>query len=229
MTFNAAYTGARQDLVELVPAECRRVLDLGCAAGDFGAALKARRPGVVVAGIERDAGMAGEATAKLDDVVVGDIDDLPSVDGQLVHGPFDCLVFGDVLEHLVDPWRALRNSLELLAPDGFVVASIPNVGHIDTYAQLLVRRRWPYRPRGIHDATHLRQFAAENVRSLFAEAELRILSLHRTYRLIERPHPWNRFAYLLALPGPIRELLTYQFLVVARSEASARQDPASPL
>lgn len=216
MPFNAAYTGPRPDLLELIPVECARVLDLGCAAGGLGAALKLRRPGILVAGVERDAAMAMEAAQKLDQVVVGDIDDLAAVDGQLVHQPFDCLVFGDVLEHLVDPWRALRRSAALLGLQGFVVASIPNVGHIDTYAQLMVRRRWPYRRRGIHDATHLRQFATENVRSLFEDAGLEILSLQRTYRLTERPHPWNRFARVLAFPGPIRELLTYQFLVLAR-------------
>ncbi len=216
MPFNAAYTGTRPDLLERIPAECRSVLDLGCASGAFGAALKARRPGILVAGVERDAAMAAEAAAKLDQVVIGDIDDLAEMDQQLFHQPFDCLVFGDVLEHLTNPWQALRGSLGLLAPNGFVVASIPNVGHIDTYAQLLVRKRWPYRRRGIHDATHLRQFAAGNVRSLFEDVGLEILKFERAYRIIERPHPWNRFARALAVPGPLRELLTYQFLVVGR-------------
>lgn len=211
-----AYVGDRADLASLIPPECHRILDLGCAAGDLGATIKRRRRAAKVFGLERDPEMAREASTKLDGVVVGDLDDpgaLRSFEGQ---DRFDCLVFGDVLEHLVDPWTLLARSLSLLEPSGHVVASIPNVGHLDTIANLLVRQRWPYRDRGVHDRTHLRQFALRNVEALFSRSGLEVTRLERTYRIVERPHPANRWARFLAVPFLSREVLTYQFLVVAR-------------
>ena len=41
----------------------------------------------------------------------------------------DCLVFGDVLEHLVDPAAVLRQLLPWLKEDGQLLACIPNVQH----------------------------------------------------------------------------------------------------
>ena len=40
---------------------------------------------------------------------------------------FDCLIFGDVLEHLVDPEDVLRRYRPLLAPGGVVLVSLPNI------------------------------------------------------------------------------------------------------
>jgi len=41
---------------------------------------------------------------------------------------FDVAVFGDVLEHLRDPWKVLEET-QLLKSEGYVVASIPNIAH----------------------------------------------------------------------------------------------------
>jgi 2-polyprenyl-3-methyl-5-hydroxy-6-metoxy-1,4-benzoquinol methylase len=211
-----AYTGARPDLVALVPAEAHRVLDVGCATGALGAALKAVRESAVVTGVELDPEMAAVAEERLDRVLVQPVEEALA---ELAAERFDCVVCGDVLEHLVDPWSVLRGLVELLDEGGTVVASLPNVGHLDTLVNLVFRRRWPYRARGIHDETHLRFFALANVRELFERAGLQVVELRRHYRLIDRPHRLNSVARLLALPG-LRELVAYQYLVVARRRPS---------
>jgi methionine biosynthesis protein MetW len=205
-----AYTGARPDLLALVPRDARRVLDVGCATGALGAALKAERPDRVVVGVEIDAEMAAIAEERLDDVVVQPVEQALETFGD---ARFDCVVCGDVLEHLVDPWAVLRGLVTLLDEGGVVVASLPNVGHLDTLVHLLFRRRWPYRARGIHDETHLRFFALANVRELFGQAGLEIVELRRHYRLIDRPHRVNRVARVFAVPG-LRELVAYQYVVL---------------
>ncbi|MEO9063696.1 MAG: hypothetical protein ABI277_05155, partial [Burkholderiaceae bacterium] len=49
----AGYFGnARPDMIALVPAGVRRLLDIGCGEGGFGARLAAERPGVEVWGVE---------------------------------------------------------------------------------------------------------------------------------------------------------------------------------
>jgi len=210
--FKPSYVGPRGDLARLVPVSCRSFLDVGCATGELGASLKRLRPGARVVGLEVDEAMAAEAMHKLDRVLVGDAG---TVLDELAGERFDCVVCGDVLEHLADPWGVLRRLAALLEPGGYVVASIPNVGHLDTLVSVFVRRRWPYRERGIHDATHLRWFARRNVGELFEQAGLDVVTLRRNLRIVERPHGLNRFARFAALPG-LRDLLTFQFVVLGR-------------
>lgn len=226
--FNPSYIRQRPDLLMRLPIACRNVLDLGCATGEVGAEIIRRTPGTRVTGVEIDEAMAAIAAAKLDRVVAADLEDAEEVARALDGAPFDGVLAGDILEHLVDPWRTLRILTRVLAPDATIVASLPNVGFWDTSWNVLVRKRWPYRPRGIHDSTHLRFFARHNLEPLFAQAGYRIERVDRTYRLIERPHEWNRYARFVAIPG-LRDLLTFQFLVIARRQADIGVELDRPL
>lgn len=210
--FNQSYVGPREDILALVPETATRVLDLGCSTGTLGQQVKQRNDAVVV-GVELDSEMAEVARNRLDQVHVGDVEQM-NLSEVLEIGYFDCVVFGDVLEHLRDPWAVLCSAQELLSKDGAVVASIPNVRHYSTIVSLVVGS-WPYRERGIHDKTHLRFFALKNIRELFAQAGLQITQLHRKYRILEHPHMINRYSKYLAL-GPLREFLTFQYLVTAQ-------------
>jgi 2-polyprenyl-3-methyl-5-hydroxy-6-metoxy-1,4-benzoquinol methylase len=212
--FNPSYVGFRPEVMALVPATALRVLDVGCATGQLGAALKARTPGVEVCGIEVDAAMAKIAGEHLDAVVVASAEDLDSLDRELGAAQYDCIICGDLLEHLVDPWRFLRWAGRMTVARGVLVASLPNVGHLDTLASVFVRKTWPMRERGIHDRTHLRFFARRDLGGLLAAGSFEIRALRRTYRVLERPHRINLAAKYLAAPG-LRDLLTYQFLLLA--------------
>src|SRR5947209_1281305 len=94
------YETSRPDVRELVPRSARRILDIGCASGALGAALKESQPAEVV-GIELAEEYAADARGHLDSVICGDVERVLA-DGDL--GRFDCVVAADVLEHLVDPW-----------------------------------------------------------------------------------------------------------------------------
>ena len=211
--FNPSYVGARPDVVRLVPARCGRILDVGCATGSVGSVLKETRKDVHVTGVELDPAMAKAAGQRLDAVIEGDIGSLLT-QGALDDQRFDCVILADVLEHIIDPWTVLASLGRRLEPDGVVVASLPNVRHYTRLASLLFMKTWPYRDRGIHDRTHLRFFAQRNVETLFESAELRIMSLRRQYRVLEAPYRINRYSRVLAVP-PLRDLLTFQYLIVA--------------
>jgi 2-polyprenyl-3-methyl-5-hydroxy-6-metoxy-1,4-benzoquinol methylase len=134
----AAYERARPEILAHVPLGARRVLDLGCATGTTGAALK-QRQNVEAVGVEREPEYAREAATRLDRVVTADLEQLGDLQ---TLGRFDALIAADVLEHLVDPWATLRACARTLAPGGTAVVSLPNVGHWSTYAHLL-RGTWP--------------------------------------------------------------------------------------
>ena len=46
-------------------------------------------------------------------------------------GIFDYVIFADVLEHLVDPVKALKLCMPFLKENGKVIFSIPNLAHSD--------------------------------------------------------------------------------------------------
>lgn len=213
---NPSYVLRRNDLLDFVPPSAEKILDVGCSVGTVGEALKARGSAVEVTGIEFDPDAAAEARLRLDRVLQLDLNAV-DLEVDLPPAYFDCILFGDVLEHLVDPWDRLEKFMQHLRPGGTVVTSLPNIRHIDTVFNLVVRGKWPYRDRGIHDRTHLRFFTLKNIEDLFSGAGLNIVRVGRIYRLVERPHNLNRHAWLLWLLQfwPIRDFFTFQYLIQA--------------
>ena len=201
----AAYTGARPEVQALVPPGSRRVLDLGCAAGALGAGLR-ERGGVEVVGVESNPALARAAEARLDRVVLGDVQEL----GDL--GRFDCIVAADVLEHLPDPWAALSRAVEALDPGGAVVVSLPNVRFFETFWQLGVRGTWPRRDHGIFDGTHLRWFALRDARELLESAGLTIDEVRPLIRIRPAGSRFDRLFGWLART-PLSGFFAFQYLL----------------
>jgi methionine biosynthesis protein MetW len=206
----AAYEGDRPEVQALVPRGARRVLDLGCAAGALGAGLTRR--GAEVVGIELDPHYASVAAGRLARVVNADVEQALARDDL---GRFDCVVAADVLEHLVDPWAALRRAAALLEPGGTVVISLPNVRFFETFWQLGVRGRWPRREQGIFDSTHLRWFTLRDARDLATQAGLRVTEVRPLIRVRPGGSRLDRLFGWLART-PMRELFAFQYLLVCR-------------
>lgn len=204
----AAYERARPEILEHIPHSARRVLDLGCATGTTGEALKQRQPATVV-GVELDPVYAAEARERLDEVILGDVETVEA------EGTFDALIAADVLEHLKDPWTALARHAALLQPGGTAVVSLPNVGHWSTYANL-ARGTWPRKPEGIFDATHLRWFTLRDARALLLQAGLEPTAIVRRGWVLSRGSRLDALAPpLLRIPG-LRTLVTFQYVIAAR-------------
>jgi len=166
------YDVDRSEMLPFVPTSARTVLDVGCAAGWFGAALRDRDPSLEVTGIEPDPVASAHAATVLDRVVAGVFPD--EADKAARPGGYDVIVFNDVLEHMVDPRAALDAARPLLSSSGVVVASIPNVRHVSVTGPLVSRGEWEYKSVGVLDSTHLRFFTETSVRQLFADAGWKI-------------------------------------------------------
>ncbi len=154
----------------------KRVLEVGCATGYMSSHLA--RLGNRVTGIDVDADAAQEARTHCEEVIVADLDVRPLA--ELLEGEqYDVATFGDVLEHLRDPWSVLRDTKPFLASDGFVVLSIPNIAHGNVRLALL-HGSFEYAPLGLLDDTHLRFFTLHSVRDLCRRAGYRIETIERT-------------------------------------------------
>jgi 2-polyprenyl-3-methyl-5-hydroxy-6-metoxy-1,4-benzoquinol methylase len=197
------FTKTRPEMMEFVPVTAKKVLDIGCGAATFSAALKQER-GAEVWGIEMDEEAAGLAAKRIDNVLVGDIATLTQT---LPDGYFDCIVCNDVLEHLVDPYSVLALFKKKLAPGGVIVFSLPNVRYFGNLKSLLVHKDWKYEDEGILDRTHLRFFTKKSIERMFDEAGYKV-----TTRGITPLHSW-KFWLLNALV--LGNLTDTQFLQIA--------------
>ncbi len=168
----------RTDLVELVPKGARRILDVGCGAGKTGQILKEKGFEEIFA-VEVNAHAAQQAKPYYQEVVVGDIekDIMP-----FSKGFFDCILYGDVLEHLVDPWAVLRRHREILKDDGVIICSIPNIRYYKILKPLILNGRWEYADLGILDRTHLRFFTLKTIENMFRETGYEIEKLIKKKR-----------------------------------------------
>jgi len=162
-------------VVELVGTG-KRVLDVGCATGYLARVLGQR--GNAVSGVEIDPEAAEVARPLLDQLAVGDLETIDLV-GVFGEHSFDVVVFADVLEHLRNPLDVLRGARGLLADDGFVVVSLPNIAH-GAVRLALLQGRFEYRELGLLDDTHLRFFTRETAEDLIRGAGFYLTDFRRT-------------------------------------------------
>lgn len=175
------YRNVNPDLLERIPLNAQTVVEVGCGTGALGAAYKQRNPQVHYIGVEAMSEPASEASKVLDQVIVGNAEDPLLFSASLAD--VDCLVYGDVLEHLVNPWDCLRRHLELLSEDGLVLACIPNVQHWSVIANLL-QGQWPLEDQGLFDRTHLRWFTKASIVEGFQRLGLHVCELKpRVFKL----------------------------------------------
>jgi SAM-dependent methyltransferase len=140
-----------------------------------GALLKRRGHAATVVGVELGEEAADQARTRLDTVIVGDIE---TVELPYTPGYFDYIWCGDVIEHLIDPWRWLRRVRRYLAEDGTLIARIPNVRNWRVLVELLVHKRWTYRDAGIMDRSHLRFFTRATMIDLFRDTGFEVCRVH---------------------------------------------------
>ena len=206
----------RFDMLPFVPANARRILDVGCGAGPFGANLKQSRQ-LEVWGVELNEEASRKAAARLDHVINSPF----GPDLALPARYFDAICFLDVLEHVPDPGAMLRHAVHYLAPGGRIVASIPNFRHFDNMWNLVIKKEARYEPHGVMDRTHLRIFTKSSIRLLFDEANLTIERLEG----IGAKTGSHKFTLCNILTlGLMSDMRFLQFAVVARRDEDRSSD-----
>lgn len=185
-------------LLSRLPANLGVVVELGCAAGALGAAYKAQHPQTRWHGVELNEAAAALARQRLDQVLVADLDAGDPLD-RLGVPRIDALVYGDVLEHLRDPWDLLTRQVARLSGGGLVLACIPNVQHWSVIGRLM-RGNWEYVDEGLLDRSHLRWFTRSSMAAMFQAAGLQIREM---MPVVQTDRHYDRFQEILrpALPA----------------------------
>lgn len=183
-TQNNYYSYTRPEMLDFIPTNVKKILDIGCGEGSFSCSMKNKFKAEIW-GVEINSTVAEIAKKNLDKVLVGDIlsviDDIPN-------SYFDCIVFNDVLEHMIDPYIVLEKVKSKLSPNGVIVCSIPNVRHISVLRKLLINGQWKYEDAGILDRTHLRFFTKKSMVDMFNELNYEIIKMEGI-----NPTKWWKF------------------------------------
>jgi SAM-dependent methyltransferase len=153
------------NLLGLVPEGVERVVEVGCSSGAMGAAFLAVHPQCEYIGIEVVPEFAEVARARCSEVMIANIEQMEDRSFEILF-PIDCWIFGDVLEHLYDPWKALTRLRASLSARGCVVACIPNAQHWSVQGRLN-SGRFRYEDEGLLDRTHIRWFTRRTIIELF--------------------------------------------------------------
>jgi SAM-dependent methyltransferase len=160
------------DLLKYMPLNARRIVEVGCSSGALARAYKKLNPDAHYIGVEIDDSYAELAREHCDEVLAFNIEDAESgFLGEQLGG--DCWVFGDVLEHLRDPWQVLAKIRSILPAGGSVVACIPNAQHWSVQARLSFGN-FRYEDSGLFDRTHIRWFTRMTMLELFQGAGLTV-------------------------------------------------------
>ncbi len=164
---NTATYGTHNIIARLMGSD-KEVLDVGCNRGY----LKKLSPDNVFYGLDyslEDLEVAKKAGYKETYQV-----DLNRIDGFKIDKSFELIVFGDVLEHLLDPKSILQNFIDNnLVDNGKVIISLPNIANLFIRLNLLFGR-FNYQDNGILDKTHLHFYTLKTAREFIDSCGLSI-------------------------------------------------------
>lgn len=199
------YTAKRPEFVDFAndQGSFSRAIDIGCAGGTLGSDLIAARIVSHCDGIEPNEDAATLARQALQQVWSGTFEANADV---VPWEQYDLLIMADVLEHLVDPWSALRLLREKSNPGCRLMLSVPNIRHYKVLFPLIFRDEFRYCDHGIMDRTHLHFYTASSIEQTLQECGWRVTRRmshmksgyrrwHMPTRLLE---PFVAVQYLLA-------------------------------
>lgn len=214
--FSSTYScHVRMDIIQLIDfsKKPRTVLEAGCACGSNFIEIKNHVSDIKCTGIELNAHSAAIAKLFADVYAM----DLEKLDRPEWHDKFDIIVMGDILEHLKDPWQAVRNMFCLQSPGGEILISVPNIMHFSIFNQMF-HGDWEYEDAGILDRTHLRFFTKKTAQRLLEQAGYQIRSITSIQWFSNRGPQMqefiNKLRPLLSNGIEMEQILSEQWIIV---------------
>jgi 2-polyprenyl-3-methyl-5-hydroxy-6-metoxy-1,4-benzoquinol methylase len=208
------FTTPRHDLISFLPASNGlRVLEIGAGGCDTLLELKTSGKAAEVAGVELcELPGSAQRHPSIDCLLLGNIEQM-SLHFPAAH--FDAVLFGDVLEHLIDPWAVIEKVAPLTKKGGVLIASIPNIRSRHAWKQIFIKGQFAYTSHGLFDKTHLRWFCKTDMIALLTPPGFTCISCTSNIELKKNSGTrlFNRWSGRV-----LEEFLTVQFITVSRRE-----------
>ncbi len=160
------------DVLKLIPANARTVVEVGCNDGALARAYKRINLTCKYTGIEADAARAERSRRFCDEVHQLDIE---SAHAAFFDNYSNCCVWilNDVLTHLQNPWDLMARIRMSMPSDGCVIVCMPNAQHWSVQAKLIIGD-FRYTDGGLMDRAHLRWFTRATMLEMFSGAGFKL-------------------------------------------------------
>jgi 2-polyprenyl-3-methyl-5-hydroxy-6-metoxy-1,4-benzoquinol methylase len=202
------YNMMKGQFLNFIPKGPNSVLDIGCGSGRLGESLRKEGKASNIIGVEIFRPAAQYAEKTYDHVYVGNIESM-ELD---FYEQFDFIVCGDIIEHLVDPWRFLGRINHWLKKDGIVLCTLPNIRFWLILYEIIFLGVWRYRDDGILDKTHLRFFTNKTAKEIFNDNNFDII---HTEIIIDG---WKKKTMNIVTGKMFKEFLGKQILYVFKKK-----------
>lgn len=170
----------------------KRVLEIGAGPGSI-TKLLAAVSNCRVTALEIDAESIKKLAPYCERVYQADLNNSNWPELLEKENKFEVLVAADVLEHVYEPLTVLKAMKGFLNKEGYMVISLPHIGHSVIHACLL-EEDFEYGDSGLLDRTHIRFFGIKNIQKLFEDAGMKIVHAEFVVRNPEHTEFSKRWA-----------------------------------
>jgi methionine biosynthesis protein MetW len=195
-------------IYEQIP-HCSRVLEIGCADGRLANILNIKKKCKVYC-VEKDRAMACIARSKCEKMLNVDIESsmLP-----FDNGFFDCIIMGNVLEHMVEPVKVLKEMKRYLNEEGVLIYSVPNI--VNWHSRLTIfSGKFEYADSGVFDKTHLHFYDFNAAKRLATDSGYSIIWLDVTPSIYFWKERLNFLWYRMAVMW--KNMFADEFIIKAK-------------
>ncbi|MFN3403258.1 MAG: class I SAM-dependent methyltransferase [Cytophagaceae bacterium] len=206
------FTEVRIELVRLIPKGTEKLLEIGAGGGNTIFYIKEKAIAKEVHGIDIIALPDTFQNNPLIDKFY--INNIENESFDLQESYFDCIICGDVLEHLVDPWKAVQKIQRWLKPGGTLIVSIPNFREIGALKKIIFDKDFGYTSSGIFDKTHLRFFCKKNALDLLSTSQLRPVNCLHGF-IAHDGYKKRKMINFVTL-GILKDWLTPQYFIICK-------------
>jgi ubiquinone/menaquinone biosynthesis C-methylase UbiE len=185
------------------------LVDVGCGGGNMAKAIKREHPDLTVEGVDVSKSAIEWARQEPEGVTfrLAEPERLPFADAQAA-----VVTMFDVLEHVDDPSRALRDIARVLEPGGLFCLAVPLEDQPWTIYRLVKAGRW-WRSKLRHGG-HIQAFSDRDIRELLDEAGFELMRVRWSYHHLFALFDVVYFTFL-DLRGPVSS--SVEDFVVGRS------------
>jgi 2-polyprenyl-3-methyl-5-hydroxy-6-metoxy-1,4-benzoquinol methylase len=196
------------------------ITEVGCMRGTLARKFKELNEDCHWIGIDIDSDNVIESDKICDIAILADIEAYDESHLKIMR-PSDMWVFGDVLEHLKNPWKTLEKIKINLSDNGRVVACIPNSQNWNFQARIN-SGMMHYQEDGLFDKTHLRFFSRLTMIDLFQSVGYEIENIYA--RVFNFPGQEKYIPHIRAMaevsgvnPDQAeKDALVFQYVIVAK-------------
>lgn len=182
MTINKKTFALRLKRFEQKIGKKGKILDVGCALGDF--LLEAKRLGWKKSyGLERSDYAYKYCLERKLNVKKGSLAKV-----NYPHNDFDLIVYQDVVEHLHDPLGEIKVIKKYLAPGGYIFLVTPDIGGL--WRRLLGKYWYHYKPK-----EHVCYFSQKTLNDMLRKAGYSDIQTKKTYHVLNLEYIFNRLRY----------------------------------